>query len=313
MGYSSREQPGVQVGLDEIDFADQRFRVRRGRRAPSDAPNAWSGVHPALLLWIRRRPFTVLRGFRHIERAITEPEASRASSVRVAFLEDLQDDVSFIAAMRAACMGPNGRCDLSTLECARAIRVLESEGHSTTQVRSVFQELAVPTRSLTRALALARSHETLWKAADGQAITVAVAEAILGAARTYERSRRFGSDVDSRTCATGCFIRSVVEEASRFQVTVRKLENHLSRRTTAPMARRKRSDMEPKFPKEPRAWQLSRKKRLIVYHQNIGVRQDPEFIKALITKYGKLIEILSRWLESSTHGNRNGRPDPNVQ
>jgi hypothetical protein len=61
--------------------------------------------------------------------------------------------------------------------------------------------------------------------------------------------------------------------------------------------RRRNEDPENNLGDKTPAWRLSRKKRLIVRHRNLGLRMPASELRRLAQDYQKLAELLERWAE----------------
>jgi hypothetical protein len=188
--------PGAVVHLGEIDLDDRTFEIRRRAREAADTPaQQVAALQTRPILWRRIVPYRILRGFSVLDRLVRELKAQAMRSweshrVEVAFLEDVQCDPGPVSAMIAACFGrPSRPFDLSTLECARAMRRLAALGSTAKDLESFLNAISTPRRTQVRAKAIARLPRRLWEILEEGSLTVRQAEWIANAmsiSRTYQ-------------------------------------------------------------------------------------------------------------------------------
>lgn len=199
----------------------------------------------------------------------------RALRVPAQFLDDSRPRASAVDAMLAAC----AELRLTTVECARAIRALVSLGCGTSDAREFLRRAHVPRRTRARARVLARADAELWREIVSGRVSIVYAELRLRGSAAPRRGPRPSSNAPRR-------------------------EDRLadSARQAAGPAR-----ASPPGP----AWRLTRKKRLILYHRNLGSRDAPGELLAIARELERASGILRAWAGQGggeEPGDREARP-----
>jgi hypothetical protein len=304
-----------QVPLAEIDFEDQTFQIRqkqvRGsgnkRRANVDTDPHVLRLEPPLV-WARQVPYTVVRGFDLLDRlrsmrALSSVERDADDrSVAVRFLEDFCDAPSVTDAIVFAGQGQDGRFDLSTVECARALRRLSNLGCSCKDLDAFLERSCAPLRTAARARLLARSHPVTWEALEGLSISMAHAEVLQRHIERIDRNGKFGqreSEESTTTDASGSveeLLSRLTRDVERHHLWARQLAMRLDAREARSTSSRGSRPRERHTASGNQAiWRLTPRKRCRVYFQDIGCRTPPQVLQRLADAYGELAELIRRW------------------
>lgn len=296
--------PRVQVRLGDIDLDDRRFDVRF-QHPPSTSPRRGRPPTSAMadirrpVLWVPEAPYKILRGFRYLDRLVHRAKRSGKSCwgdhpVEVAFLSASRRDSSSVDAMLVACTGePDASFRLTTREWARAVRTLRGLRVSQARISEFLETVAAPKRTADRARLLAQAPKSLWEAFEACRLTICDLEEMLRAyrpddARPPETSTAAAFETADAHVAS---ILGILDDGPHPHRTSDAGGRGESETTRAPRAPEPGSTSS-----DERFVTFTRRKRLIIYHQNVGPRTDPRKLRGLRRALIDAIMILSGWL-----------------
>ncbi|MBI4603888.1 MAG: hypothetical protein HY721_18180 [Planctomycetes bacterium] len=227
---------------------------------------------------------------------LAELSASRAKAdgndakALVLFLEDLEPEPTPAAAMAAACTGMDGRFDLTTLECAAAVRRLLDMGCGRKEVAQFFRRVGAPRRTAARARNLAVLRPEVWAAFEAGKLKLWEAEAVGRWVAAHAAGDPCGEE-DVRRILVG-----LGDGFHRCRWTgadgARRDKTKLRRKRRSGNERRPRPD-EPE-PAERKRWWLTPKKRLIVRRENLSISRSPSCLRAAAADHRQLADFLEQ-------------------
>lgn len=277
------------VRIGEINLRDRRFQVRATRASDADA----SDVNPRKpVLWIPEAPYTLVRGFRHLDGrlAIAQDTGSddlQGTCIEAAFLLGPDWVPSLVDAMFVACTGePAEPFRLTTRDHACAIRRLREWGVSDEGVSELLRRLKVPQRTAERARRIAGLPEDIRGPLEAGTITVATAEMLL---------RRRSPEAADRTSEGRPPEASTVLEILEQQGAAAKAASETVRQPGRQEAPPWTSEDGPRTSSRRPRWEWT-PEELIRRIDGVGAGSDPSAIRALIDDLDELKKVLRGWL-----------------